>query len=87
MFYDRGSIVITYILFILQVRKRGRRKSLGVLDIYGFEIFEVRMHMLNHQTNFSDLFQCENIEIGFTYVDFCFVLTCRLTDAIEHSTW
>ena len=25
----------------VQVRKKGRRKAMGVLDIYGFEIFEI----------------------------------------------
>ena len=33
--------------FNLQVKKRGKRKVIGVLDIYGFEIFQVHMYIRN----------------------------------------
>ena len=34
-------LMIDQFLFYLQVKTRARKKSMGVLDIYGFEIFEV----------------------------------------------
>ena len=31
-----------FVLLFPQVKKKGKRKVIGVLDIYGFEIFKVR---------------------------------------------
>lgn len=39
--------VYVFLLFVsnlIQVTAKGKKKSMGVLDIYGFEIFEVGFH-------------------------------------------
>ena len=37
---------MTVLCFFYQVKKKGKRKVIGVLDIYGFEIFKVVKCML-----------------------------------------
>ena len=35
------SLFYTTVILVLQAKRVGRRKSVGILDVYGFEVFEV----------------------------------------------
>ena len=58
-----------------QAKSRSKRKVMGVLDIYGFEVFEVytiTVHCLNHVT------------VDHTYLTFdLFPPTCAQTNSFE----
>lgn len=38
------AVSLCFVFNLIQVTAKGKKKSMGVLDIYGFEIFEVDFH-------------------------------------------